>query len=97
LTGKREQSLQWRRDKVRELAVKGYTQRDTAAELKIPLTTVNEDLQWLRQRSKENIKHYVDEYLPAEYQHCLDALSMIVKEMWALKTEDNRELIQSRR
>jgi hypothetical protein len=27
---------------------------------------------------------------------CLDTLNMIVKEMWALKPEDNRELMQSR-
>jgi hypothetical protein len=50
----------------------------------------------LRQRAKHNIQHYIDEYLPAEYQYCLDALNMIVKEMWALKPEDNRELMHSR-
>ncbi len=38
----------------------------------------------------------MDEYLPAEFQHCLDALNMIVKEMWNMETEDNRELMQSR-
>ena len=34
--------------------------------------------------------------IPAEYQYCLDALNMIVKEMWALQPQDNRELMQSR-
>jgi len=50
----------------------------------------------MREQSKHNIELYSDEYLPAEFQHCLDALNMIVKEMWSLKTEDNRELMQSR-
>jgi hypothetical protein len=91
-----EQRLAWRRDKVREYSIKGYTQRDIAAELNIPLTDVNRDLKHLRHQAKENIQHYVDEYLPEEYQSCLDALSMIVKEMWSLKPQDNRELMQSR-
>jgi hypothetical protein len=91
-----EQRLHWRRDKVREYSIKGYTQRDIAAELKVPLTDVNRDLKYLRQQAKENIGHYIDDYLPAEYQYCLDALNMIVKEMWALEPQDNRELMQSR-
>jgi DNA-binding transcriptional regulator LsrR (DeoR family) len=95
LSGKVGQRLQWRRDKVREYSIKGYTQRDIAAELQVPLTDVNRDLKYLREQSKHNIERYIDEYLPAEFQHCLEALSMIVKEMWNLKTEDNRELMQN--
>jgi hypothetical protein len=91
-----EQRLTWRRDKVREYSIKGYTQRDIAAELKVPLTDVNRDLKYLRQQAKESIQCYVNEYLPAEYQNCLNALNMIVKEMWALKPQDNREIMQSR-
>ena len=93
MSQKHEQRLQWRRDKVREYSIKGYTQRDIAAELQVPLTDVNRDLKYLREQSKHNITHYIDEYLPAEFHHCLDALNMIVKEMWLLKTEDNRELL----
>lgn len=93
---KSEQSLQWRRDKVRELTIEGHTQRDIAAELQISLALVNKDLKYMRQGAKQNIQHYIDEYLPAEYQYCLDALNMIVKEMWALRPQDNRELMQSR-
>ena len=91
-----EQRLQWRRDKVREFSVKGFTQQDIAAQLQIPLADVNRDLQFLRRQAKQNIQYYIDEYLPAEYQSCLDALSMIVKEMWSLQPQDNRELMQSR-
>lgn len=91
-----QDQLKWRRDKVREYSIKGYTQRDIAAELKIPLMNVNRDLKYLRQQSKHNIEHYIDEYLPAEFHHYLDALNMIVKEMWSLNPENNRELMQSR-
>ena len=81
LSVKVEQRLQWRRDKIREYSIKGYTQRDIAAELQVPLTDVNWDLKYLRLKAKQNIQHYIDEYLPAEYQYCLDVLNMIVKEM----------------
>jgi hypothetical protein len=60
------------------------------------LQIVEKDLKYLREQSKHNIEHYIDKYLPAEFQHCLDALNMIVKEMWTLQPEDNRELMQSR-
>ena len=88
--------IEWRRDKVREYSIKGYTQRDIATELQVSLGLVEKDLKFLRENAKHNIEHYIDEYLPAEFQYCLDALNMIVKEMWTLKTEDNRELMQSR-
>ena len=93
---KSEQRLQWRRDKVRELTIKGQTQRDIVAELQVSLTLVNKDLKLLRSNAKQNIQHYIDDYLPAEYQDRLDSLNMIVKEMWALQPQDNRELMQSR-
>ena len=91
-----EQSLRWRRDKVKESTIEGYTQREVSTELLVALEQVKKDLKDMRQEAKHNIKHYMDEYLPAEFQHCLDALNMIVKEMWNMETEDNRELMQSR-
>jgi hypothetical protein len=57
---------------------------------------VEQRLTWRRDKVRENIQHYVDEYLPQEYQSCLDVLNMIVKEMWSLNPQDNRELMQSR-
>ncbi|MGB8087043.1 MAG: hypothetical protein WCF07_12215, partial [Nitrososphaeraceae archaeon] len=81
LSVKVKQRLQWRRAKIREYSIKGYTQSDIAAKLQVPLTDVNRDLKYLRLKAKQNIQHYIDEYLPVEYQYCLDALNMIVKEM----------------
>jgi hypothetical protein len=93
---KSQQDLNWRRDKVRELTIKGYTQREIAAELRFDVAIINRDLKYMRQQSKENIVRYIDEYLPAEYENTLNILNMIVKEMWNMKPQDNRELMQSR-
>ena len=77
-----EQRLNWRRDKVKELSVKGYSQRKIAEIMKISLALVNEDLQHLRNRARDDISKYIDGYLPAEYENCLEGLNEIMTEAW---------------
>ena len=56
-----------------------------------------QDLSILRQQAKHNIKRYIDERLPEEYEKCLVGLTAITKEAWntAQDTEDKREKIQA--
>jgi Trp operon repressor len=61
------EQLQWRRDKVQELCSKGYSQREISQTLQVGLATVNRDISYLRNQSRENIKKYIDERLPEEY------------------------------
>src|ERR1051325_2635545 len=91
------QQVQWRRDKVQELCSKGYSQREISQVLQIGLATVNRDISYLRDQSKANIKRYIDERLPEEYEKCLVGLTAITKEAWntAQNTEDKREKIQA--
>ena len=84
------------RDKVRELSVKGHSQRQIASILKVGLASVNEDLQYLRQQAKQNITKYIDEYLPAEYENCLDGLNNILTEAWQMSLDgEKREMMQA--
>ncbi|MGA7370102.1 MAG: hypothetical protein WBX01_13310 [Nitrososphaeraceae archaeon] len=85
-----EQRLQWRRDKVKELSVKGHSQRQIAIILKIGLASVNEDLQFLRNKARANISRYIDEYLPAEYENCLDGLNSILTEAWQMSLDGEK-------
>ena len=87
-----EITLNWRRDKVKELSIKGYSQRKIAEIMKISLALVNEDLQHLRNRARDNISKYIDEYLPAEYENCLDGLNNILTEAWQMSL-DGEEII----
>jgi len=52
---------------------------------------------YIRQQAKANIKRYIDERLPEEYEKCLVGLSAIVKEAWTTsqQTQDRREKIQA--
>jgi predicted transcriptional regulator len=89
--------LEWRRSKVQELSSKGNSQREIAQILQVSNGTVNRDLSFLRQQVKTNIKRYIDERLPEEYEKCLVGLTAITKEAWitAQNTEDKREKIQA--
>ncbi len=92
-----DQQVHWRRDKVQELCSKGYSQREISQILQVGVATVNRDISYLRQQAKDNIKKYIDERLPEEYEKCLVGLTAITKEAWntSQQTEDKREKIQA--
>jgi transposase len=88
-----DQQVQWRRDKIQELCSKGYSQREISQVLQVGLATVNRDISYLRNQARANIKKYIDERLPEEYEKCLVGLTAITKEAWntSQQTEDKRE------
>jgi Trp operon repressor len=92
-----EQQVEWRRHKVQELCSKGYSQREISQTLQVGLATVNRDISYLRNQAKDNIKKYIDERLPEEYEKCLVGLTAITKEPWNMEqhTEDGREKMQA--
>ncbi|MFL6471577.1 MAG: hypothetical protein ACJ71H_12090 [Nitrososphaeraceae archaeon] len=92
-----QEQVQWRKDKVQELCSKGYSQREISQILQVGLATVNRDVSYLRNEAKSNIKKYIDERLPEEYEKCRIGLNAITKEAWntAQNTEDKREKIQA--
>jgi predicted transcriptional regulator len=75
-------SVEWRRNKVQELASQGYNQSEISRTLQISQPTINRDITYLRQHAKANIKRYIDERLPEEYEKCLVGLTAITKEAW---------------
>ena len=89
--------IEWRRSKVTKLDSQGHSQPEIARILHVSIGTVNRDLSILRQQAKENIKRYIDERLPEEYEKCLVGLNAITKEAWntAQQTEYKKEKIQA--
>jgi DNA-directed RNA polymerase specialized sigma24 family protein len=43
--------VEWRRNKVQELSVKGFNQADISRLLKIPKSTISRDIEYLRQQA----------------------------------------------
>jgi hypothetical protein len=97
LSTKLERQIQWRRSKVAELDSQGHSQPEMASILQVSIGTVNRDLSYLRQQAKSNIRRYIDERLPEEYEKCLVGLTAILREAWntSQQTEDRREKIQA--
>jgi IS30 family transposase len=89
--------IDWRRNKVQELSSQGHSQREIAQILQVSNGTVNRDLSYLRQQAKFNIRKYIDERLPEEYEKCLVGLTAILREAWntSQQAEDRREKIQA--
>src|SRR5919198_1732354 len=94
---KKKDSIEWRRNKVQELLVKGYNHYEIASILQISRPTITRDIQYLSECAKQNIKKYIDERLPEECEKCLVGLTAITKEAWntSQHTEDKREKIQA--
>jgi DeoR/GlpR family transcriptional regulator of sugar metabolism len=72
-------NLEWRRSKVCELSGQGYNQSEISTILQISQATINRDITYLRQQAKTNIKKYIDELLPEEYEKCLVGLTAITR------------------
>jgi transposase len=89
--------IEWRRSKVAELDSKGHSQPEISRILQVSMGTVNRDLSILRQQAKDNIRKYIDERLPEEYDKCLVGLNAITRQAWntAQQTEDKREKIHA--
>ena len=89
--------IEWRRSKVAELDSQGHSQPEIARILQVSLGTVNRDLSILRQQAKDNIRKYIDETLPEEYEKCMVGITAILKEAWVTsqQAEDKREKIQA--
>jgi 1-aminocyclopropane-1-carboxylate deaminase/D-cysteine desulfhydrase-like pyridoxal-dependent ACC family enzyme len=89
--------LQWRRDKVIELRGIGLSYAEIAQQLQVSASSIGTDVQYLREQAKENIKEYVTQHLPEQYQVCLSALDSVLKHAFEIlqTTHDNREKIQA--
>jgi predicted transcriptional regulator len=90
-------SLERRRNKVLELSSQGYNQSEISNILQISQPTINRDISYIRKQSKQNIKKYIEERLPEEYEKCLVGLNAILKEAWTTSRQavDKREKIQA--
>jgi hypothetical protein len=93
----KKQQITWRRSQVLELTSKGYSQSDIVRVLQIDKSVICRDLAFLRQQSKQNIRRYIDERLPEEYEKCLVGLTAILREAWNMSQQalQEREKIQA--
>src|SRR4051794_33669111 len=93
-----QQQIEWRRAKVMGLLSKGESnQSEIARMLQVDRSIISRDIAHIREQSRHNIRRYIDERLPEEYEKCLVGLTAILREAWGTsqQTEDRREKIQA--
>ena len=93
-----QQIIEWRRAKVMELLSKGESnQSEIARILQVDKSIACRDIACLRQQAKENVRKYIDERSPEEYEKCMVGLTAILREAWTTsqQTDDRREKIQA--
>ena len=98
MSTKVQHQIEWRRAKVMEFLSKGESnQSEIARILQVDKSIICRDISYLRNQAEANIKRYIDERLPEEYEKCLVGLTAITKEAWTTsqQTEDKREKIQA--
>lgn len=93
----RQEQIEWRQQKVLELAADGHTVREIESILKIPRATVGRDIVTLRQQAKDDIRKYITEQVPFEYKKTLAGLEGIIKNMANIiaRSTDNKEIMQA--
>jgi predicted transcriptional regulator len=77
----------WRRNKVSELLVTGQSQYEIASVLKVSQATINNDIQFLRCKARENMQTHLQDRLPHEYQNCMAGINKVLKMSWDIASK----------
>jgi IS30 family transposase len=83
-SNKKGKMVDWRRNKVQQLLVRGYSQWDVAEELQIDQSTVSRDIQYLRHQAQQNLQKHIQQKLPEEYHRCLTGMNQVLKLSWQI-------------
>jgi hypothetical protein len=81
---KKDNKIDWCRNKVLELSSQGHTQRDIAQILHVSIGIVNNDLTYLRNQAQENLKTHINERLPEQYQNCITGMKQVLRLSWEI-------------
>jgi NADH/NAD ratio-sensing transcriptional regulator Rex len=65
-----------------ELSSKGHNQSEISRVLQVYKSIISRDFAYLRELSRQSIRKYIDDKLPAEYEKCLIELNLILKKGW---------------
>lgn len=76
----RNDHIDWRRNKVLELSSQGNSEREIAAKLQIPKSTVHIDLVYLTKEAQDNLQKHIHKIVPSEYEKCMYGIKHNLKE-----------------
>jgi hypothetical protein len=88
---KQQELIDWRRGQVIQLISKGKNLTQTAEILKVDVSTVCRDYQYIRENSNGILKKYFAEIVPLEATKCLSRLNAISDEAWKMAEQADKD------
>ena len=88
---KQQELIDWRRGQVIELISKGKNLTQTAEILKVDISTISGDYQYIRENADSILKKYIVEIVPLEVTKCLSRLTSISNEAWKMAEQADME------
>src|SRR5215203_7035410 len=86
-----EELIDWRRGQVIELISKGKNLTQIAEILKVDVSTVSRDHQYIRENANSILKNFFVKILPLEATKCLSRLTSISNEAWKMAEQTDKE------
>jgi predicted transcriptional regulator len=81
---KYRKQIDWRRNKVRELLIRGYSQYDISNTLHISQPTISRDINFIRKQTSSAAKQDLAQRMSYEQQKGLDGLEELMKNLWLI-------------
>lgn len=88
---KQQELIDWRRGQVIELISKGKNLTQLAEILKVDVSTICRDYQYIRENANIVLKKFFAEILPLEITKCLSRLTSISDEAWEMAEQADNE------
>jgi hypothetical protein len=86
-----QELIDWRRGEVIELISKGKNLTQIAEILKVDVSTISRDYQYIRENANSILVNFFVEILPLEATKCLSRLTSISNEAWKMAEQADKE------
>jgi len=88
---KQQELIDWRRGQVIQLISKGKNLTQIAEILKVDVSTICRDYQYIRENASIVLKKYFAEIVPLEITKCLSRLTAVSNEAWKMAEQADKE------
>jgi hypothetical protein len=81
--------VDYRRDQVFSLSVKGYSKSNIANILNVSQSLISSDIAYLRQKAREALADYLENKLPLIFQESIAGISDVISQTWEIINNPN--------
>lgn len=74
-----KEMIEWRRNTVLQKLAKGYSQADIAKELQLHPSTISLDVQYLKEKARDELRSHLTEKLPWEHARAMTGINDLLR------------------